>query len=58
MNVFGIHVGPLREANIDAKYVLDPYTTSSYCIYYLTKINKCLIQKMKIILDKHKKNKI
>ncbi len=46
------------EANIDAKYVLDPYTTSSYCIYYLTKINKCLTQKMKIILNKHKKKTI
>jgi hypothetical protein len=39
---------------IYAKYVLDPYATSSYCIYYLIKINKFITQKMKIILNKHK----
>ncbi len=54
INVFDIHVGPLNGANIDAKYVLDPYATSSYCIYYLAKLNKFIIQKMKIILYKHK----
>ncbi len=49
-NVFGIHVRPLRGANIDAQYILDPYVATSCCTSYLTKINRFVTQEMKIIL--------
>jgi hypothetical protein len=39
-NVFNIHVGPLWEANIDAQFILNPYTIAIYYTYYLTKVNK------------------
>ncbi len=53
-NGFGIHVGPLWGANINAQYILDPYATTLYCTSYLTKIDKSVIQEMKIILNKYK----
>jgi hypothetical protein len=51
-NVFGIHIRPLWGANIDARYILDPHVATSYYIFFLTNIDKFVIQKMKIILDK------
>jgi hypothetical protein len=51
INVFGIHAKLLWGANIDAQYILNPFVTSLYCTSYLTKINKFIIQKIKIILD-------
>jgi hypothetical protein len=56
-NVFGIHVKPLWGANIDAQYILNPYATTSYCTFYLTKIDKIVVLKMKIILNKCKHEK-
>jgi hypothetical protein len=50
--VFGIYVGPLWETNIDAQYILDPYTIASYFTSNLTKIDKFVTQEMKIILEK------
>ncbi len=38
-NVFSIHARSLWEANINAQFILDPYTTT-YCTSYLTKVNK------------------
>jgi len=53
-NVFSIHVGPLGEANIDAQFILNPYTIVVYYTFYLTKVNKFVTQDMQILLDKCK----
>jgi hypothetical protein len=42
----------LWKANINAQFILDPYVAIADYIYYLTKINKFVTQKMKVILDK------
>jgi hypothetical protein len=57
-NVFGIHVKPLWGTNIDAQYILNPYETTSYCIFYLRKTDKFVTQEMKIILNKCKHEQI
>jgi len=44
--VFNIHVKPLREANTHAQFILDPYVTTDYYIFYLTKIDKSITQEM------------
>jgi hypothetical protein len=41
-------------ANTNAQYILDPNATTSSCTSYLIKIDKYVIQEMKIILDKCK----
>jgi len=51
-NVFGIYARALWETNIDAQYILDPYATTSYFMFNLTKIDKFVTQEMKIILEK------
>ncbi len=56
-NVFSIHARSLWEANINAQFILDPYTTT-YCTSYLTKVNKFVTWKMQITLDKCKCEKI
>jgi hypothetical protein len=40
--VFNIHGRPqaLWEANIDAKFILDPYVAIGYFTSYLTKVDK------------------
>jgi len=53
-NVYGKHVGPLWEANIDAQFILDPSTVISYCTSYLTKVDKSITQKMQLVLEKYK----
>ncbi len=42
------------KANIDTQYILDPYAATLYCTFYLTKIDKFIIEEMKIILNKCK----
>jgi len=42
--MFLIQVGLMWEANTYAQYVLDPYSTTTYCTYYLTKVNKFVTQ--------------
>ncbi len=39
-NVFTIHLGPLWEANIDAQFILNPCIATTYCTFYLTKVDK------------------
>jgi hypothetical protein len=53
-NVFNIHVGPLWEANRNAQFILDPYATTTYCTFYLTKVDKSITQEMQFILNKCK----
>jgi hypothetical protein len=46
------YVRALWETNIDAQYILDPYTITSYFMFNLTKIDKFVTQEMKIIFEK------
>jgi hypothetical protein len=57
-NAFSIHVGPLWEINIDAQFIVDPYTLVVYYIFYLTKVDKSIMWEMQIILDKCKCDEI
>jgi len=54
INVFGMHAKPLWGTNINAQYILDLYAITLYCSFYFTKIDKYVIQEMKIILEKCK----
>jgi hypothetical protein len=46
-NSFSIHVArPLWEANTYAKYILNPYVTTTYFTSYLTKVDKFVTKKM------------
>jgi hypothetical protein len=56
--IFGIHVGLLWGVNTYAPYILNPYATTSYYTSYLIKVDKYVIQKMKIILNKCKHEQI
>jgi hypothetical protein len=40
-------VGPLWETNIDAQFILDPYTIVVYCTFYLTNVDKLSHKKCK-----------
>jgi hypothetical protein len=53
-NAFSIHVGPLWEANTNAQFILYPYATTTYCSFYLTKVDKSITREMRIIWDKCK----
>jgi hypothetical protein len=57
-NVYGRHAKPLWEPNIDAQFILDPYVGVSYCTTYLTKVDKSIPQKMQLVLEKCKYEKI
>jgi hypothetical protein len=41
---YGKFVSKLWQANIDAQFILDPYTIASYCTSYLININKNVTQ--------------
>jgi hypothetical protein len=56
--IFGIHVGLLWGVNTYAQYILNLYATTSYYTSYLIKVDKYVIQKMKIILNKCKHEQI
>jgi hypothetical protein len=43
-NVYSTHGGPFCEANTDVQFILDPYVVASYCISYLTKMDKSITQ--------------
>jgi hypothetical protein len=45
-NIFSIYVGTLWEANNNAQFIFDPYADVAYYIFYLTKIDKYVTQKM------------
>ncbi len=42
INVFDTCVVPLWFANTNMQFILEPYTTASYCTSYMTKINKSI----------------
>ncbi len=56
-NAFNIHAKPLWETNIDAQFILNPYSTIAYCTSYLIK-KKSIPGEMQIILYKCKHEKI
>jgi hypothetical protein len=41
-----MHAWLLWETNTDGQYILDPYATTSYCIFYLTKVDKSITCEM------------
>jgi hypothetical protein len=43
---FRIHVGNIGQANIDLQFILDPYTSTSYCISNFKNKNKIVTQKL------------
>jgi hypothetical protein len=45
-NVFSIHARLLRETNINAQFILNPYITITYCTFYLTKVDKYMTREM------------
>jgi len=53
-NVFNIHAWPMWEANTNAQYILDSYFATTYCIFYLTKLDKSIKQEMQSMLSKCK----
>jgi hypothetical protein len=53
-NVFRIHAIPMWETNIDAQYILHPYSVVVYCTFYLAKKIKYVTQEMKSMLNKCK----
>ncbi len=44
----------MEKTNIDIQYILNPYAATSYCTFYLAKIDKSITQEIKIILNKCK----
>jgi hypothetical protein len=53
-NISNTYVGTLWETNTYAQFILNPYVDVAYCIFYLTKIDKYVTQKMQYILQKCK----
>ncbi len=51
-NVYAIKVVALWEANNDIQFIFDPYTATSYCTSYLTKIDKTITNKFQTIIKK------
>jgi hypothetical protein len=43
--IFNIHARLMWEENKDARYIWDPYSTSTYYIFYLIKVKKLLNKK-------------
>jgi hypothetical protein len=52
INVFDTCVVPLWFANTNMQFILDLYTTTSYCTSYMTKINKFIKLKLHFIIQK------
>jgi hypothetical protein len=47
-----MQVRPLWVTNINAQFILDPYIAATYCIFYLTKVDKFVPCEMQYILNK------
>jgi hypothetical protein len=57
-NLFSIHVGNLWQTNINGQFIQDPYATTSYCTFYLTKIDKIVPKELKNVIISCNENKI
>jgi hypothetical protein len=40
-------------ANTDIQFIFDPYVAATYCISYMTKVDKSITTKLKSILQKY-----
>ncbi len=51
-NAYANQVAPLREANTNRQFILDPHVTTSYYTSFLTKIDKSITNEFQTIINK------